>query len=172
MQPGRCWTRREQVEQVSADLDFDIGSVDERLSSASMSAMDKTPSTVPAGLRLELSRHRVIPGQSEVVDEWMQMLNDRAEECRVTLSPERMAVEAVFRLRDEQGEWLYWFELAGDGGSGLTEEQAVDRDHIAFAKRAKVPGHEVAEPLLLLLPEPVERVVRSWAATGAVTDAS
>ena len=107
-----------------------------------------------------------------MVDEWMQMLNDRAEECRVTLSPERMAVEAVFRLRDEQGEWLYWFELAGDGGSGLTDERAIDRDHIAFSKRAKVPGHEVAEPLLLLLPEPVERVIRSWAADGDPTNGS
>ena len=129
--------------------------------------MDILPPTVPAGIRVELSRHRVIPGQSAVVDEWMQMLNDRADECRVTLSPERMAVEAIFRLRDEQGEWLYWFELHGDGGSGLTQEQAIDRDHIAFAQRAKVPGYEVAEPLLLLLPEPVERVVRSWAADGA-----
>lgn len=114
-----------------------------------------------------MTRHRVIPGQSGVVDDWMQMLNERADECRATLSPERMAVEAIFRLTDEQGEWLYWFELSGDGGSGLTAERAIDRDHIAFSQRAKVPGHESAEPLLLLLPAPVERVVRDWAAAGA-----
>ena len=122
-----------------------------------------------AGLRINLTRHQIIPGQSEVIDEWMTMLNERAQECRVTLSAERMAIEAIFRLRDAHGEWLYWFELSGDGGSGLTEEQAVDRDHIEFARRAKVPGYTVAEPMLLLMPEPVERVVQDWAANGADT---
>lgn len=87
--------------------------------------------SLPVGLRLELTRHQVIPGQSAAVDEWMAMLNDRIDECRVTLDPERMAVEAVFRLRDEQGEWLYWFELAGDNGTGLTQDRPIDRDHVA-----------------------------------------
>lgn len=125
------------------------------------------PVSVPAGIRLELSRHKVIPGQSATVDAWMQMLNLRREECRETLDPERMAVEAIFRLTDEHGEWLYWFELCGEDGSGLTEERAIDRDHIAFSRRAKVPGHEVATPELLLLPEPVERAVRAWAEGGS-----
>lgn len=97
------------------------------------------------------------------------MLNDRADECRATLEPERMAVEAIFRLRDEQGEWLYWFELSGDDGTGLSTDRAIDRDHVAFAERAKVPGHVAAEPQLLLMPEPVERAVRAWAAHGAAS---
>ncbi len=125
------------------------------------------PVSVPPGVRMELSRHKVIPGQSATVDAWMQMLNDRREECRATLDPERMAVEAIFRLTDEHGEWLYWFELRGEGGSGLTDDRAIDRAHIEFARRAKVPGHEVAVPELLLLPEPIERAVRTWAKCGA-----
>lgn len=108
-------------------------------------------STIPPGLRVELSRHRVILGQSEKVDEWMKILNDRADECRATLDPERVAVEAIFRLRDEHGEWLYWFELADDEGTGLTEERAIDRDHIVHARQAKVPGHLSATPEVLFL---------------------
>jgi hypothetical protein len=128
--------------------------------------MTDRPSTIPPGLRVELTRHRVIPGQSIKVDEWMQMLNDRADECRVTLDPERMAVEAIFRLHDEHGEWLYWFELAGEHGARLTEERAIDRDHVAHARECKEPGHLSATPEVLLLPAPVARAAQAWAAHG------
>ncbi len=83
------------------------------------------------------------------------MLNDRAEECGATLDPERMAVEATFRLQDEHSEWLYWFVLAGQHGTGLTEERAIDRDHIGYATQATQPGHVAATPEVLLLPAPV-----------------
>jgi hypothetical protein len=108
--------------------------------------MRNRPSTIPPGLRVELTRHRIIPGQGAKVDEWMEMLNDRADECRVTLDAERMAVEVIFRLDDEHGEWLYGFEVAGEQGAALTGERAIDRDHIAYAKQAKEPGHVAATP--------------------------
>jgi hypothetical protein len=46
------------------------------------------PCTIAPGLRVELTRHKVIPDQSAVVDEPMKMLNDRADEYRATLDPE------------------------------------------------------------------------------------
>lgn len=94
------------------------------------------------------------------------MLNDRADECRATLDPERMAVEVIFRLQGEHGEWLYWFELAGEHETGLTAERAIDRDHIGYATRVKEPGHVAAIPEVLLFPAPVEQVIRAWAAHG------
>lgn len=119
-------------------------------------------------MRLELTRHRVVPGQGGTVDAWMRMLNERAEECRATLGPQRMAVEAVFRLRDEHGEWLYWFELAGEGGATtLGGELAAEHDHRAFAEAAREPGHTAATPEVLLMPTPVEDAVRAWAGAGA-----
>lgn len=36
--------------------------------------MTDRPSTIPPGLCVELTRHRVRPGQSAKVDEWMRML--------------------------------------------------------------------------------------------------
>ena len=50
--------------------------------------MPDKPCTIAPGLRVELTRHKVIPDQSAVVDEPMKMLNDRADECRATLDPE------------------------------------------------------------------------------------
>lgn len=35
------------------------------------------PASVPDGLRLELSRARVLPGREAELGEWMQMLHDR-----------------------------------------------------------------------------------------------
>lgn len=128
--------------------------------------MTDRPVTIPPGLRVELTRHKIIPGQGGRVDQWMQMLNDRADECRATLDQERMAVEVIFRLRDERGDWLYWLELAGEEGTGHTDDRAIDRDHLAYAAQCKEPGHLSATPQLLLLSRPVERAIRAWADHG------
>lgn len=81
--------------------------------------------------------------------------------------PHRPLRALTWILRDEHGEWLYWFELAGETGSGLSEERAIDRDHIAHAQRAKEPGHVTATPEVLLLPAPVEQAIRAWANHGS-----
>ena len=60
------------------------------------------PSGIPDGLVIELSRGTVLPGASVEADRWMAMLNDRLDECVATLDRERMAVEIVFRLRDDR----------------------------------------------------------------------
>ena len=121
---------------------------------------DERPCSIPAGLRVDLSRQRVLPGKSAVVDEWMAMLNDRLDECVATLGAEHMAVEAVFRDTDDDGvEWLYWVTLQGEGGGALDESNAIDRDHVAMAKRCKPPGWLDAKPQLLLMPDAVRRAV-------------
>lgn len=125
---------------------------------------DAAPASIPAGLHIELTKHKVIPGQSDEVDRWMAMLNARHDECIETLEPERMAVEAIFRLHDEQGEWLYWLEIRGSEGAGLDPQWDIDRDHMAFAARAKVPGHDTARTELVLMPAPVRDAVLRWAA--------
>ena len=120
--------------------------------------------TVPAGMTMSLTRHRVEAGHEREVDEWMAMLNERVDECVATLTGERMAVEAIFRIHDDDGDWLYWFELHGEGGGVITGDHPIDRDHLAYVELCKVPGHVEAEPLLLLLPDPVRVAVAAWAA--------
>ena len=129
--------------------------------------MADRPTSIPPGVRVELSRARVKPGMGGEVGRWMRMLNDRLDECVATLDRERMAVELIFRDRDEQGEWLFVVSIQGEGGEGLeTSSHAIDRDHVEFGRRCKEPGWLEAEPQLLLLPDPVRRAVLDWTTGG------
>jgi hypothetical protein len=52
-------------------------------------------------------------------ERWMQMLNDRRDEAVQTLERERVAIEIVFRERDDDGDWLVWVMIQGDGGASI-----------------------------------------------------
>jgi hypothetical protein len=51
----------------------------------------------------------------------------------------------------------------GPNSGELDTSNALDRDHLAQAKRTKEPGWVEAEPQVLLLPDPVRRAVLDWA---------
>jgi hypothetical protein len=91
--------------------------------------MGELPVTIPAGLRVELSRAKVKQGMSDEADRWMKMLNDRADECVATLDRERVAIEIVFRLSEGGTDYVYWLTVAGQDGEGLDESLPIDRDH-------------------------------------------
>lgn len=124
------------------------------------------PKSLPAGAEVSLTRHRIIPGREDEVAEWMAMLNEREDECVATLDGEHMALEAVFRLTDDSGDWLYWFQLHATAAGRITGDHAIDRDHLEYARRCKVPGHVAAEPQLLLMPAPVREAITTWLAAG------
>ena len=125
--------------------------------------MSNRPSTIPEGLHVELSRGKVKPGQSAEADRWMQMLDDRSDECVATLDRERMAIEIIFRLKEDGEDYLYWVSIFGPGGAGLDLSLPIDRDHDAMGRRVKEPGWVEAEPQVLLLPEPIRKAVLAWA---------
>jgi hypothetical protein len=100
-------------------------------------------------------------------ERWMRMLNDRRDEAEQTLERERVAIEIVFRERDDDGDWLVWVMIQGEGGASIEDSPfEVDRDHAAFAERVKHPNRPEAEPQLLLLAEPVRDAVLRWAIAG------
>jgi hypothetical protein len=121
------------------------------------------PASIPEGLVIELSRGRVLPGAGAEADRWMKMLDDRVEECVATLDRERMAIEIVFRLKEDGEDYLYWVSVHGPNNGELDLTQAIDRDHLAQAKRTKEPGWVEAEPQVLMLPDPVRKAVLDWA---------
>jgi hypothetical protein len=97
-------------------------------------------------------------------ERWMEMLNARRAEAVRTLARERVAIEIVFRERDDGGDWLIWVMLQGAGGASTEDSPfEIDRAHRAFAERVKLPNRPEAEPRLLLLPEPVRDAVMRWA---------
>jgi len=125
------------------------------------------PLSVPPGMRLELSRSRLLPGAQEETERWMDMLHERYEECLDTLSAERMAFEATFRHTDSDGtEWIYHLSLHGDSGGGLDLSNPVDQEHLAYAKRCKEPGWEELRPVLMLVPRPIRPALEAWGRDG------
>lgn len=123
---------------------------------------------VPEGWRVQLSRARVKAGMTSEVDEWMRMLRDREQECVATLERDRMALEMVFRQRQDGEEFLYWVTIqsgvAAANADALDESELtpLDREHIAFSRRCKEPGWDEAELQVLLVPEPVRGAIAAW----------
>jgi Family of unknown function (DUF6176) len=127
-------------------------------------AVTTTPASIPDGLVVELSRARVLPGASAEADRWMAMLNERLDECVATLDRERMAIEIVFRLKENDEDYLFWVSVHGPDGGTPDPDNALDRDHIEQAKRTIAPpGWTDATPQVLMLPDPVRDAVLSWA---------
>lgn len=88
------------------------------------------PPSIPQGLRLELSRSKIIEGQEEKFDEWMSVLNNRYDECLASLPSQRAVFEATFCHEEADGSaWMYHLSLMGTEGAGLDEEQAIYATH-------------------------------------------
>jgi Family of unknown function (DUF6176) len=127
----------------------------------------RMPPSVPPGMRLELSRARLLPGAAAETERWMQMLHERYDECLQTLAGERMAFEATFRHTDAAGvEWLYHLSLYGEGGAVMDMSHPVDREHVAYARRCKEPGWEELRPVFFLTPLPVRTAMEDWIRHG------
>lgn len=84
-------------------------------------------------MNIELSRFRVIDGQSHIVDEWMKFLNDNMDDVLLTLDGERMYVETIFREKTDEGEFLYWYSIQGEGGQDVMESESwIDKKHLEY----------------------------------------
>lgn len=127
------------------------------------------PPSVPPGMRLELSRSRIVPGKETEFDEWMGMLNSRPEELQLGLAAERAVFEATFRSVEADGStWIYHLSLMGEESGGLDESIPIDADHAAYSRSAKEPGWEELEPRFMLTPTHLLDAMKHWAATGTV----
>jgi hypothetical protein len=94
---------------------------------------------------IRLTRYRVKSGKSERADEWMAMLNARLDECLATFVRERMYIEIVFRERQGDEDYLYWFTIRGEGGEHMeTSNHPLDHDHLAFWRECIDPTYNEA----------------------------
>lgn len=125
------------------------------------------PVSVPEGLRLELSRARILAGQEDVLGEWMSVLNDRYDECLATIPAERAVFEATFRHQEADGStWMYHLSLVGVNGGGLDESNPIDATHAAYARQTKEPGWEELTPMFMLTPTHIRDAMIEWGRTG------
>ena len=125
------------------------------------------PSSVPAGMRLELSRAPIKSGQEPVFDKWMTVLNERYKEHEAAVSSERQILEATFKSTEVNGQvWIYHLSLMGIEGGSLDEQLQMGADHAAYSRQAKEPGWEELEPKFMLTPNHLRALMEQWAATG------
>ena len=109
--------------------------------------------SIPDGLVVELYRCKVRPGASAEADRWMAMLNDRLEECVATLDRERMAIEIIFRLKENGEDYLFWMSVYGTGGQGGFQLKAGSKRHqhiVGFESSA--PGETRFSLVEIVLP--------------------
>ena len=130
------------------------------------------PSSVPPGMRIELARARIKPGKAGTAAEWMQMLNDRYDECVATLPAEQMAFETIFFRTDDDGtEWIYHLSAYGTGGGVLNEHSgSLDADHAAYSRECKERGWELLDPKFFLAPDSVRDAMMDAAQLNPATD--
>jgi hypothetical protein len=127
------------------------------------------PPSVPEGLRLELSRAKLVDGKDAEFEEWMTMLNDRYNECVLTLEAEHAVFEATFRHTEADGSvWMYHFSLTGESGGGLDTSNPVDADHEAYARSTKQRGWEELTPKFMLTPSHIRAMMERWGRTGTM----
>lgn len=128
-----------------------------------------TSANEPPNLHVELSRHVIRDGQSAEADRWMAMLRERREECVATMRRDGLAVEVIFRTQVGGEEVLYWFEIGTQSGNADAVPDAdrtgLDRAHLDFNRRVKVPGHTSARVEVVLIPPAIERAMREWLGT-------
>lgn len=130
------------------------------------------PATVPAGMRLELSRAKIVPGQEREAEAWMRTLNDRHDEGRETLGRERVPLQAAFFNREADDTlWLYYLSLSPvDAPVFDAEASEIDRLHAEYGGKVKKRGWEELQPMFFLVPEHIEEHLIRFGETGEAPD--
>ena len=97
-------------------------------------------------MNIELSRFRVRKGKSEVVDKWMNFLNENMEEVLLTLDGEKMYVETIFREKCDDEEYLYWYSIQGENGIRVEESDSwIDKNyHVEMSMQVSMISHHIA----------------------------
>jgi hypothetical protein len=66
-------------------------------------------------MNIELMREKIKHGKSDVVDEWMALLNKEMAKVLLTFENEKMYEETIFREVAGGDEFLYWYSIQGEG---------------------------------------------------------
>ncbi|CAD2081478.1 hypothetical protein GCM10007275_21150 [Jeotgalicoccus coquinae] len=84
-------------------------------------------------MQVELTRFRVKKGKEELVDQWMEFLNEHMNDALLTLDGEKMFVETIMRDTMGQHDYLYWYSIqADDGDSNSETERCIDSKHLDY----------------------------------------
>ena len=116
-------------------------------------------------MKVQLTRFRIKPDKLSRADEWLQVLNERIDECVTTLEREKMYVEVVFRERYNGEEFLYWFAIQDEAGQPLeTSPHEIDKIHRAFGRECIDLTYGAVDPVpqVVMIPDRVAAAM-GWA---------
>lgn len=104
-------------------------------------------------MKIELHRFRVFQGKSQVVDEWLNFLNQHMEDTLLTLEDEKMYVESIHREVLDGTEYLYWYIIQGEGGRSVKDSTSyIDIQHLKYWKECIDPSYKAkAMPALVAM---------------------
>lgn len=114
-------------------------------------------------MNIELTRFRVLPGKSSVVNEWLAFLNENMPAVLDTLEGEKMHVETIFSETLDGTEYLYWYSIQGEDGIEVSESgHEVDRVHLKYWKECIDPDFTPQElaPRVIMIPERIAQGMR------------
>ena len=123
----------------------------------------KMPPSLPLGMKLELSRAKLLPDTEEKFSEWMNFLHENYSEIQEGLGAEQAIFECTFVRSDEDGtRWIYHLSLMGESSKGLNTEIPLSAKHHDFAVQCKERGWEELQPTLFLAPKEVIQSMSGW----------
>ena len=121
------------------------------------------PRSLPSGMRLELSRARLLPNSEKKFSEWMVFLHENYSEIQAGLGVEQAIFESTFARIDEDGtRWIYHLSLIGEASMGLNTENPLSAKHNDFAMQCKESGWEELQPVFFLAPREVIQSMSDW----------
>ena len=114
-------------------------------------------------MQVELSRFRVKPNCSGIVEEWIAFLNDNMREVLVTLEGERMYVESIFTECIDGVDYMYWYTVQGEGGDAVeNSEHWIDKKHIEYWQACIDKAYPAADlpSRVTMIPERIRQLMR------------
>ena len=106
-------------------------------------------------MKIELTRFKLKQDKSDKADEWMNMLRENLPAVLETLDNEKMYVEAIFREKTNDQDYLYWFSIRGEGGARVEDSKhEIDKKHLEYFRECvdvKSPDYKTNIPLEIFM---------------------
>ncbi|NDI35075.1 DUF6176 family protein [Chengkuizengella sediminis] len=83
-------------------------------------------------MNVRLNKYRIKDGKTKRVDEWMELLNQNMDKVLLILKNENLYIETMFREKSDEGEYLYWYAVQGNGEIDieLTEDEVSKKNEM------------------------------------------
>jgi predicted RNA-binding protein len=116
-------------------------------------------------LNIELSKFCVKKGKRQQVDEWLRFLNREMPGVLLTLEDEKMYVEMIFREKDAEDDYLYWFSMQAEGGAAVEDSDSdIDRIHMQYWRECIDESFHAPTllPAVAMMPEKIRRMMKDY----------